>query len=59
MAYSDSSGSCVASVLKITICFEITASVYMQYVSDIYVIMLLKKWFQYLWIKTCLYKQKY
>lgn len=40
MAYSDSSSSCVASALKITICFEIPASVYMQYVSNIYVIML-------------------
>lgn len=59
MAYSDSSHSCVVSVLKITICFEITASVYMQYVSNIYVIVLFKKWFQYLWIKTRLYKQKY
>lgn len=25
MAYSDSSGSCVASVLKIMMCFEITS----------------------------------
>lgn len=43
MAYSDSSGSCVASVLKITICFEITIRVYIQNMSDIYVIMLFLK----------------